>query len=83
MKCYSFKTLECEESVVANTLIPYLTGLVQYIFESKALQHTLKLWQHKQPSFQCHLFVTEQSVRLHDIYLSETAKLSTKMCLFY
>jgi len=43
MKCYSFKTLECEESAVADTLMSYLAGLVQYIFESKALQLTLKM----------------------------------------
>jgi len=44
MMCCSFKTLECEESVVANILIPYLAGVVQYIFESKTLQHKLKTW---------------------------------------
>jgi len=35
MKCCSFKTLECGELVVANILMPYLAGVVQYIFESK------------------------------------------------
>jgi len=67
---------------MVNTLMTYLAGLVQYIVDSEALQHKLKTWQHKQSSFQCHLFVTEQSAKLHDNCQVETAKLSASLCLF-